>query len=158
MYRCNKINFVVYEFVGRIDDQNWFQRQPISIIYHIWVREMVFRSSDFLIYQRLLKRQIRTKEFPHRWDTLQLYHEHSGLFYHLTMVRRAKPIAEQDFSFSSRKKKHSSFAFFSGLKRSAPQRPREHPPSLPDQSIPRSPSPLGSMSSLHDVLKVNDTL
>lgn len=38
-------------------------------------------------------------------------------------------------------------------KRAAPQRPREQPPSLP-----RSPSPLGSMSSLHDVLKVNDTL
>lgn len=43
----------------------------------------------------------------------------------------------------------------SGAKRAAPQRPREQPPSLP-----RSPSPtaLGSMSSLHDVLKVNDTL
>lgn len=40
-----------------------------------------------------------------------------------------------------------------GAKRAAPQRPREQPPSLP-----RSPSPLGSMSSLHDVLKVNDTL
>lgn len=43
---------------------------------------------------------------------------------------------------------------FSGAKRAAPQRPREQPPSLP-----RSPSPLlGSMSSLQDVLKVNDTL
>lgn len=31
----------------------------------------------------------------------------------------------------------------------APARPRDQPPSLP-----RSPSPLGSMSSLHDVLKV----
>uniref|UniRef100_A0A182QVJ8 non-specific serine/threonine protein kinase n=1 Tax=Anopheles farauti TaxID=69004 RepID=A0A182QVJ8_9DIPT len=36
-----------------------------------------------------------------------------------------------------------------GAKRSAPARPRDQPPSLP-----RSPSPLGSMSSLHDVLKV----
>lgn len=43
--------------------------------------------------------------------------------------------------------------FDAGAKRAAPQRPREQPPSLP-----RSPSPLGSMSSLHDVLKVNDTL
>lgn len=34
-------------------------------------------------------------------------------------------------------------------KRTAPPRPREQPPSLP-----RSPSPLGSMSSLQDVLKV----
>lgn len=43
---------------------------------------------------------------------------------------------------------------FTGAKRAAPQRPREQPPSLP-----RSPSPLlGSMSSLQDVLKVNDTL
>uniref|UniRef100_A0A336K750 non-specific serine/threonine protein kinase n=1 Tax=Culicoides sonorensis TaxID=179676 RepID=A0A336K750_CULSO len=39
----------------------------------------------------------------------------------------------------------------SGAKRVAPSRPREQPPSLP-----RSPSPLGSMSSLHDVLKVVD--
>uniref|UniRef100_W4VRQ2 non-specific serine/threonine protein kinase n=1 Tax=Corethrella appendiculata TaxID=1370023 RepID=W4VRQ2_9DIPT len=38
-----------------------------------------------------------------------------------------------------------------GAKRIAPTRPREQPPSLP-----RSPSPLGSMSSLHDVLKVVD--
>lgn len=37
-----------------------------------------------------------------------------------------------------------------GAKRAAPARPRDHPPSLP-----RSPSPLGSMSSLHDVLKVS---
>ncbi|XP_050095568.1 serine/threonine-protein kinase MRCK alpha isoform X2 [Anopheles aquasalis] len=37
-----------------------------------------------------------------------------------------------------------------GAKRTAPARPRDHPPSLP-----RSPSPLGSMSSLHDVLKVS---
>ncbi|XP_031622666.1 serine/threonine-protein kinase Genghis Khan isoform X2 [Contarinia nasturtii] len=40
---------------------------------------------------------------------------------------------------------------YNGAKRAAPQRPREQPPSLP-----RSPSPLGSMSSLHDVLKVVD--
>lgn len=39
---------------------------------------------------------------------------------------------------------------FIGAKRVAPARPREQPPSLP-----RSPSPLGSMSSLHDVLKVS---
>ncbi|XP_037915645.1 serine/threonine-protein kinase Genghis Khan isoform X3 [Hermetia illucens] len=38
-----------------------------------------------------------------------------------------------------------------GAKRIAPPRPREQPPSLP-----RSPSPLGSMSSLHDVLRVVD--
>ncbi|XP_050079975.1 serine/threonine-protein kinase Genghis Khan isoform X3 [Anopheles maculipalpis] len=37
-----------------------------------------------------------------------------------------------------------------GAKRTAPARPRDQPPSLP-----RSPSPLGSMSSLHDVLKVS---
>ncbi|EDS28084.1 myotonin-protein kinase [Culex quinquefasciatus] len=40
---------------------------------------------------------------------------------------------------------------FPGAKRTAPARPRDQPPSLP-----RSPSPLGSMSSLHDVLKVAD--
>uniref|UniRef100_A0A336K2J9 non-specific serine/threonine protein kinase n=1 Tax=Culicoides sonorensis TaxID=179676 RepID=A0A336K2J9_CULSO len=40
---------------------------------------------------------------------------------------------------------------YNGAKRVAPSRPREQPPSLP-----RSPSPLGSMSSLHDVLKVVD--
>ncbi|XP_058458206.1 serine/threonine-protein kinase Genghis Khan isoform X3 [Malaya genurostris] len=38
-----------------------------------------------------------------------------------------------------------------GAKRTAPARPRDQPPSLP-----RSPSPLGSMSSLQDVLKVAD--
>lgn len=42
------------------------------------------------------------------------------------------------------------FRYFIGAKRIAPARPREQPPSLP-----RSPSPLGSMSSLHDVLKVS---
>lgn len=42
---------------------------------------------------------------------------------------------------------------FLGAKRAAPARPREQPPSLP-----RSPSPLGSMSSLHDVLKVSTFL
>ncbi|XP_055372860.1 serine/threonine-protein kinase Genghis Khan isoform X3 [Condylostylus longicornis] len=41
---------------------------------------------------------------------------------------------------------------YNGAKRIAPARPREQPPSLPA----RSPSPLGSMSSLHDVLKVVD--
>lgn len=41
------------------------------------------------------------------------------------------------------------FYLHTGAKRVAPSRPREQPPSLP-----RSPSPLGSMSSLHDVLKV----
>lgn len=40
---------------------------------------------------------------------------------------------------------------FPGAKRAAPARPRDQPPSLP-----RSPSPLGSMSSLQDVLKVAD--
>ncbi|XP_062557470.1 serine/threonine-protein kinase Genghis Khan isoform X2 [Armigeres subalbatus] len=40
---------------------------------------------------------------------------------------------------------------FPGAKRTAPARPRDQPPSLP-----RSPSPLGSMSSLQDVLKVAD--
>ncbi|XP_037032828.1 serine/threonine-protein kinase Genghis Khan [Bradysia coprophila] len=40
---------------------------------------------------------------------------------------------------------------YNGSKRVAPARPRDQPPSLP-----RSPSPLGSMSSLHDVLKVVD--
>ncbi|XP_055318607.1 serine/threonine-protein kinase Genghis Khan isoform X3 [Sitodiplosis mosellana] len=47
---------------------------------------------------------------------------------------------------------------YNGAKRAAPQRPREQPPSLPDHHLGRSPSPLGSMSSLHDVLKVNETL
>ncbi|XP_055318570.1 serine/threonine-protein kinase Genghis Khan isoform X1 [Sitodiplosis mosellana] len=45
---------------------------------------------------------------------------------------------------------------YNGAKRAAPQRPREQPPSLPDHHLGRSPSPLGSMSSLHDVLKVVD--
>lgn len=43
--------------------------------------------------------------------------------------------------------------YFTGSKRVAPARPRDQPPSLP-----RSPSPLGSMSSLHDVLKVSFNL
>ncbi|XP_059615804.1 serine/threonine-protein kinase Genghis Khan [Phlebotomus argentipes] len=46
---------------------------------------------------------------------------------------------------------NSALASLSGTKRMAPQKPKEQPP-----SIPVSPSPLGSMSSLHDILKVVD--
>lgn len=52
-------------------------------------------------------------------------------------------------SFACPPLKEGSNNSFPGAKRTAPARPRDQPPSLP-----RSPSPLGSMSSLHDVLKV----
>lgn len=54
-----------------------------------------------------------------------------------------------NFSLLTFNLKRNNYDFL-GAKRAAPARPREQPPSLP-----RSPSPLGSMSSLHDVLKVN---
>lgn len=50
------------------------------------------------------------------------------------------------------------FPAYNGAKRSAPPRPRDLPPALPrpsDTSPSPDPASLGSMSSLHDMIKVS---
>ncbi|GJQ77807.1 putative protein serine threonine kinase [Trypoxylus dichotomus] len=52
-----------------------------------------------------------------------------------------------------------TFPAYNGAKRSAPPRPRDLPPALPrpsDTSPSPDPASLGSMSSLHDMIKVTD--
>lgn len=50
-----------------------------------------------------------------------------------------------------------SFPAYNGAKRSAPPRPRDLPPALPrpsDTSPSPDPTSIGSMSSLHEIIKV----
>lgn len=51
-----------------------------------------------------------------------------------------------------------SFPAYNGAKRAAPPRPRDLPPALPrpsDTSPSPDPASIGSMSSLHEIIKVS---